>query len=1117
MEVDSWLQNLGLGSYASAFHENAVDIEILPHLTEGDFEKLGIPLGDRKRLIKALSNDFPGALVTSEAEQNAPSGYFPPADAERRHLTVMICDLVGSTALSARLDPEELAAVMHAFQGACARITQTYDGFLADYRGDGVLAYFGYPHAHEDDAERAVRAGLEFVTAVARLETPAPEPISVRIGIASGLVVVGYVGGEGASRKHALAGDTPNFAARVQALAEPGAVVIAASTRRLLGDRFCLRDLGLHQVKGIAEPVSAWAVDGYLASERRFEADYTTDLADLVGRQNELAFLLKRLRVAWKGAGEIVLISGESGIGKSRLAAALEKRIADEPHTVSCYQCSPYHTNSPLYPFIAQLERAAGFMLQDTSQERLQKLEALLARAGPLIQDTTALFAALLAIPCGEHYSRLTINPAQQRRRTCSALLDQFESLARQGSMLLLFEDLHWADSSSLELLDRAVERMRHLPVLACFTFRPDFEPSWIDLPNLSALSLVPLQRGDVETLVSKLTGGCALPPEVMNEIIAKTDGNPLFVEELTKAVLEEEILVKDAEGYRLAGPLPPLAIPDTLQDTLMARLSRLGPAKEIAQVGAAVGREFSYSLMCELVGRDETALRHALGILEERELVFRSGEPPDASYSFKHALVRDTAYQSLLKSRRKQLHGQIARTIDANFPDVAANLPEIVAHHFTEAGLVDPAIDYWLKSGNLALSRSPNAAIAHLEQGLKLIPGVENLTLRNKSELLLQISLGNALRATKGWSADSVRHAYTRALELSIESMLDKHSFPAVFGLWSWNFLRAELHEARALAERLLNSASNINDSVYKVLAHEAVGFTLFAQGRFVTACAELENSISMCKDSKAAAYLEASAQDPRVHARLYHGLALWFLGYPDQALRVCAEAQCCADASQNSFSKAMARVIRLRVHQLRGEAAIVAGQVNDAIALCEEHEFGHYLAMALILQGWAIAQLGEYEKGITEMQGGLEKERATGALLYESRTLALLADAYIATGHYGQAVECLQKAELRLHQNGSERFYAAEIYRLLGEAHLRSKNRDQAEHYFFKGLGIARDQKAKSLELRLCVNMYDLYEPRQNGNKYRSQLGEIYGSFSEGFDTRDLVRAKARLKEIA
>src|SRR5215467_9404280 len=466
MDVGGWLRDLGLGRYEPAFIENAIDSDVLPELTEGDLKKLGIPLGDRKRLIRAIramSAGSPGAFVTSAVGGDAQSGQPRVAAAERRHLTVMICDLVGSTALSARLDPEDMRAVMDDYHAACARIVQAYDGFLGDFRGDGILAYFGYPRAHEDDAERTVRAGLDIIAAVAELETHAEEPLAVRIGIATGLVVVGDLSGEGALWEHAVVGDTPNLAARLQALAEPGTAVIAGSTRRLLGDLFHLRDLGQHEVKGIAAPVEAWAVEGVSASESRFEAVRAAGLTDLIGRENELDFLLERQRLAWRGEGQIVLISGEPGIGKSRLVAALAERIAGEPHTRLRYQCSPYHTSSALRPFIAQLERAAGFKADDVPEQRLDKLEALLARGASQVQAVAPLFAALLSIPFGERYPPLALSPTQQRRRTLAALLDQFEGLARRQPILLSFEDAHWADATSLELLDLMVERVRQL------------------------------------------------------------------------------------------------------------------------------------------------------------------------------------------------------------------------------------------------------------------------------------------------------------------------------------------------------------------------------------------------------------------------------------------------------------------------------------------------------------------------------------------------------------------------------------------------------------------------------------------------------------------------------
>ena len=579
--IAEWLASIGLSEYAQRFAENAIDLSVVRDLTEQDLKDLGVLLGHRRKILRAIAELGGVAPAATETATEPVSR----DDAERRHLTVMICDLVGSTALSAQLDPEDMRVVIDAYHAACARITRTYDGFLAEFRGDGILAYFGYPIAHEDDAERTVRAGLDIIAAVARLETRAAEPLAVRIGIATGVVVIGELSREGALREHAVVGETPNVAARLLALAEPGTIVVAASTRRLLGDLFRLRDLGRHEVKGIAEPVAAWVAEGVSDSESRFEAVRATGLTDLIGREDELYFLLERQRLAWKGEGQVVLISGEPGIGKSRLVAALAERIAGEPHTRLRYQCSPYHTNSALHPFIAQLERAAGFKADDTSEQRFDKLEAVLAMGGSRVQGVAALFAALLSIPFGERYPPLALSPTQQRRRTLAALLDQFEGLARRQPILFVFEDANWADATSLELLDLMVERVRQLPVLALFTFRPEFEPPWVGLPNVGTLPLGRLDRNDVESMIARVTGGRVPPAEVMKQIVAKTDGNPLFVEELTKAVLEAGILVEDAEGYRLDGPLLPLAIPATLQDFLMSRLDRLAPVREIAQI----------------------------------------------------------------------------------------------------------------------------------------------------------------------------------------------------------------------------------------------------------------------------------------------------------------------------------------------------------------------------------------------------------------------------------------------------------------------------------------------------------------------------------------------------
>jgi class 3 adenylate cyclase/tetratricopeptide (TPR) repeat protein len=965
--IAQWLASIGLERYTQRFVENAIDGDVLSELTEGDLEKLGIPVGDRKRLIKAIRArlvDSPDAVIASGAREDTQSGQPRLAAAERRHLTVMICDLVGSTALSARLDPEDMGAVMEAYHAACVRIVQAYDGFLGDFRGDGILAYFGYPRAHEDDAERTVRAGLDIIAAVAQLETHAAEPLAVRIGIATGLVVVGDFSGEGALWGHAVVGDTPNVAARLQALAEPGTVVVAASTRRLLGDLFRLRDLGSHEVKGIAEPVAAWAVEGVSASESRFEAVRAASLTDLIGRENEIDLLLERQRRAWKGEGQIVLISGEPGIGKSRLAAALAERITGEPYTRLRYQCSPYHTNSALRPFLTQLERAAGFKAGDTPEQRLDKLEALLAMDTSGLEAAAPLFAALLSIPFGERYASLEHSPTQQRRRTLAALLDQFEGLARRQPILLSFEDAHWADATSLELLDLMVERVRQLPVLALFTFRPEFEPPWVGLPDVGTLTLGRLDHSDVESMIARVTGGRVLPAEVLKQIVDKTDGNPLFIEELTKAVLEAGILVEDAEGYRLDGPLPPLAIPETLQDSLMARLDHMAPVKEIAQIGAAIGREFSYSLVRALVGRNETALKHALAQLDQAELVFRRGEPPEAVYSFKHALVRDAAYESLLKSRRHQLHGRIARTLEERFPDVVASQPEIVAHHFTEAGLVDPAIDYWLRAGEKAYSLYANQdAVRFFESALTLLQKLPETRDNLERAVDIRFQLRNALLPLG--ETDRVLRSLDE-LDPILACLGDKLR-SAQYAAYRCNhhFLIGEQRRAIEFAETAIRLAREHGD-------RGVLGESLYRLGQSYNALGEYRQAIMLLEQSLEF-NADVSGRDrfnqftvPSVVKRTWLVMALVECGHFDAAMSHAKRALETAEGAEHPLSEVLGWLSIGHVLLRKGEIDDAVSALERGLDLCDRWSLQVWRPRLVSDLGVAYARLGRAKEGL-------------------------------------------------------------------------------------------------------------------------------------------------------
>ena len=729
-DLARWLDELGLGQYAAAFAHNDVDFDVLPHLSNQDLKELGLSLGHRKKLLTAIESLSTEATDRADAAADDSSIVRSSAqpEAERRQLTVMFCDLVGSTALSGHLDPEELREVIRAYQGVCTTAIKRYEGFVARYVGDGILAYFGYPLAHEDDAERALHAGLGVVEAVGELKETMGRnkgvDLAVRVGVATGLVVVGDLIGEGASEESAAIGETPNLAARLQGLAEPNAVVIAPNTRRLAAGRFEYTDLGTHKLKGIAGPVHAWRVIAASEVASRFDAAHEFGVTPLVGREHESGLLLERWEQVKKGEGQVVLLSGEPGIGKSRITETLREQVtADDPIRLR-YQCSPYHTNSALYPIIDQLERAARFDRNDPPDAKLDKLEALLAQSAERVEEAAPLFAALLSISVGDRYPHVGLTPEQQKEKTLKVLVAQLRSLSRHQSVLMIFEDVHWADPTSLELLDMIVEQAPRVRVLALITFRPEFTPPWTGHTYITSLALNRLSRELSAAMLEKVTRGKELPEEVRDQIVAKSDGIPLFVEELTRTVVESGLLTEQAERYELSGPLPPLAIPTTLKDSLMARLDRLAPVKKVALAAAVIGREFGYELLAAVSGLKDNKLQEALEQLVNANLIFRRGTTPAAaSYRFKHALVQNAAYESLLRSTRQQLHARIADALETHFPDIADTQPEVLAHHYTEAELTERAIGYWQRAGEHAAKRAAHVeAISHLSRGLGML-----------------------------------------------------------------------------------------------------------------------------------------------------------------------------------------------------------------------------------------------------------------------------------------------------------------------------------------------------------------------------------------------------------
>ena len=834
---------------------------------------------------------------TEEPSSSAPA--FQSKEAipagERRQLTVMFCDLVGSTALSEQLDPEELQTVVRTYQEVSAQVIERYEGYIAQYLGAGLLVYFGYPAAHEDDAARAIRAGLEIVTALDQARSRFIQPVQVRVGIHTGPVVVGQMGG-GSRHEQLALGETPNIAARVQGQAEPDHVVISAATQRLVTGLFETTDQGRHELKGISTPQALYRVVAEGEAQNRFEAAVRSGLTPLVGRAEELAFVHQRWIQAQAGAGQVMLLSGEPGIGKSRLVQELKAQVSQEGATQIEFRCSPYHQNSALYPITEHLQRLLQFTPDDTPETKLDKLQQTLRHYRFPQPNTFPLLAALLSLPHPEGVPLLTVSPQQQKELTQTALVAWLiEETARQP-VYNSWEDLHWADPSTLEVLELLLSQVPTTRLLAVLTFRPEFIPPWGTHSYLSHLTLSRLAQAHVSAMVERVTGGKPLPEEVVQQIVTKTDGVPLFVEELTKMVVESDLVYAVNSHYELTGPLPPLAIPSTLQDSLMARLDRLATVRDVAQLGATIGREFSYELLAAVSALDAATLQRGLQQLVETEFLYQRGLLPQARYTFKHALIQDTAYQSLLKRTRQQYHQQIAQVFEQQFPETTATQPELVAHHYTEAGLTEQAIPYWQRAGERSIERSAYAeAMSHLRQGLELLLTLPDSPERSLQELRLQTGLGLPLRETKGYASPEARQAYARARELCEQLEDDTPQlFPVLVGLHLMYQVDGEHKTARGVAEQLLRLARRQQSSTVLISAHESFGKSSFCLGELATAREHLEQGIALYDPQRDTPLVSVAASDigQVMSCRYYVAHALWLLGYPDQALKRMQEA---------------------------------------------------------------------------------------------------------------------------------------------------------------------------------------------------------------------------------
>ena len=1159
-QVRELLQQRGRVTYRSLKRRFELDDEYL--------EDLKSELIKAERVAIEEDGDvlvWTGASPVSSSEFRVPS--FPQSLApstqhlsgERRQLTVMFIDLVGSTTLSQQLDPEDYHGRVVAYQAACRQVIERYEGHIAQYLGDGVLVYFGYPGAHEEDAVRAVRSGLEIVTAVSQLAyTP---PLQVRIGIHTGPVVVGEIGAGERTERLAL-GETPNIAARVQGQAEPNTVVISQATYRLVQGLFECQDRGPQELKGISTPLPLYRVVREGTAQSRFEVAVSTGLTPLVGRVEELALLQRGWDHAKAGAGQVMLLSGEAGIGKSRLVQELKEQLAHEGTTRIEFRCSPYHQNSALYPIIDHLQRLLQFAREDSPITKLEKLQHTLSQYRFPQADTVPLLAALLSLPLSEDYPPITVSPQKQKEKTQAALVAWLVEEAEKAAVYCTWEDLHWVDPSTLEVLTLLLDQVPTTRLLVLLTFRPEFTPPWGNRSHLSQLTLSRLGQPHVETMVEQVTRGKALPAEVVQHIVAKTDGVPLFVEELTKTVVESGLLTAMDDHYELHGPLPPLAIPSTLQDSLMARLDRLAPVKELAQLGATLGREFSYELLHAVSPVDEGSLQQGLRQLVAVELLYQRGLPPQATYLFKHALIQDTAYQSLLKSKRQHYHHQIAQVLEGQFPDTTETQPELVAHHYTEAGLAEQAIPYWQRAGQNAIERSAHMeAIHHLTKGLEALKTLPDTANCIQPELLLQIALGTSLMATKGWSAPEVERTHARARALCLQVGASPQLVPVLRNLYSFYVVRAEYQTARELGEEIMDLARRTQSAPLLLRAHLALGQTLMHLAEFSAARLNLEEGIALSTLSK---WSTRAMPDPGVACYLWGSVVLWMLGYPTQALQRAREALSRAREQPQPFNSAYALIVVAMLHYARREGQEVQERAETAIALAEKHGFTYLLALGQILRGRARVDSShlsseQQQEEIAQMRRGLASSLNTGAAILQPYWLALLAEAYGKGGQAQEGLHVLAEALVVVCKTG-ECICESELYRLKGELTLQqsraslgqvqdesqaspgrveSKSRTsqgqaedkskvtdprsltpdpqaEAEAYFLKAIEIARKQQAKSLELRAAMSLSRLWQQQGKMAEAHQMLAEIYGWFTEGFDTKDLQEAKALLAEL-
>jgi len=1115
MDIGAWLRSLGLERYEAAFRENEIDETVLPNLTAEDLKDLGIGIvGHRRKILDAIGAPRVDESTKASSATAAPKPETVVEDrAERRQVTVMFSDLVGSTALSARLDPEDLREIISAYQKCVTETVGRFDGFVAKYMGDGVLVYFGYPQAHEDDAERAVSAALELIAAVRALKSPTP--LQTRVGIATGLVVVGDLIGSGEAQERGIIGETPNLAARLQGIAEPNTAVIAEATRKLLGNLFELEDLGAKDLKGIAGPVRTWSALRRSSVESRFEALHDSGLTALVGREEEAELLMRRWAKAKSGEGQVVLLSGEAGIGKSRLTAALLDGVAGEPNTRLRYFCSPQHTDSAFYPIVGQMERAAAFGYDDKPIQKLDKLDLLLAQTATPAQDA-ALFADLLSLPNDGRYPASELTPQQRRQKTMAALSLQMEALTHKAPVLMIFEDAHWADPTSLEAFGRAVDRIRTLRLLLIVTYRPEFEPAWIGRPHVTTLTINRWAERDIDAMIDGVVGNKRLPASVRQDIIERSDGIPLFVEEITKAVLEA---ANEGTAERVVAviPSPSVAVPASLHASLMARLDRLGPAKELAQIGAAIGREFSHGLMTAVAGKPEAELEPALDRLVAAGLLFRQGAPPHATYLFKHALVLDAAYGTLLRGPRQELHARIAAAIETKMPERVEREPELLAYHYAEAGQPDTAARYWLAAGRLAARRSANReAVAHLGHGIAAVRGLPETVERNRQELALLLALGPALLSSRGFGDADASAGYQRAAELARRLGDDRDRFAATWGLWisiRTSSARDHMRLRLQYLGEMVEAAERSGDAELQLQAHHSSWSTRIWNGEFSSAIEHARAGLALYDPERHRHHaLMYGGHDPGVCGRGQGAVALWALGWPDQAVQSARDGIVLGEALDHLPSLLHSLWFATSVYFLRRQVAEVLACSARLLALGNEHGLKFYEAIGGVFHGWALIQQLDAQAGLAELRAAVATY-ATTAHVNLDLYRAILAEAELRADNFEDAAALLLQGE-----RSTDQWWRAGYLRVHGDLLLRGPNNDPAgaERMYRQAISAAASQQAKSFELRAATSLAKLLGEQGRPSEGYAVLAPVYNWFTEGFDTLDLKEAKTLLNDL-